>query len=61
MSSWAQKEFMDCASARFMGRLFQSLMVFGKNEHRCSLFQTDFIQEFVHMPAGSAKNTKKTP
>ena len=32
--SWAQKEFMDCASMTFRGKLFQSLMVFGKNEHR---------------------------
>ena len=34
MSSWAQKEFMDCTSMTFRDRLFQSFMVFGKNEHR---------------------------
>ena len=30
----AWKEFTDCASITFTGRLFQSLIVLGKNENR---------------------------
>ena len=35
MSSWAQKELIDHASTTFRGRLFQSLIVLGKNEYTC--------------------------
>ena len=34
MLSWALKELMDRASTTFRGRLFQSLIVFGKNEYK---------------------------